>query len=245
VKAAARLAAAAGGRLTVMESSPPLVLRATPDAVYVVGGAYTPLGGDDLELDVDVAPGASLVVRSAAASVALPGPDGAPSRLRVTASVGAGASLVWHPEPGVAAAGCHHRSDAAVSLAAGASLVWREEVVLGRHDEPGGRWTSSLRVDLEGRPLLRHRLDLGAGTDWDSPAVGGGARCSGSLLAVGHSVQPNRRMTPVSLHRMVVMPLAGPAVLVVALGDDPIDIALGLSGALAVDDGRECTRNPG
>jgi hypothetical protein len=52
-------------------------------------------------------------------------------------------------------------------------------------------------------------------------------------------------MTPVPLPRTVVMPLAGPAVLVVALGDDPIDIARGLSGALAVDDGRECTRNPG
>jgi urease accessory protein len=225
MKAAARLVACAGDRLAVMESSPPLVLRATPGAVYVVGGAYTPLGGDDLSLSIIVEPGASLVVRSAAASVALPGPDGAPSRLRVTASVGEGGSLVWHPEPGVAATGCDHHSEAIVSLDPGASLVWREEIVLGRHREDGGRWTSSLVVDLADRPLLRHRVALGAGTDWSSPAVGAGARCHGSVLVVGESL-PEAHAGP----RVSVMALEGPAVLVAALADDAVELAASLAG---------------
>jgi urease accessory protein len=224
VKATARIVAAPCDRLAVMESCPPLVLRATPGAVYVVGGAYTPLGGDDLSLSIVVEPGASLVVRSAAASVALPGPDGAPSRLRVDASVGTGGSLVWHPEPGVAATGCDHSSEAAIDLDAGAALVWREEVVLGRHGETSGRWTSSLSVDLDGRPLLRHRVEMGAGTDWDSPAVGGGARCAGSVLVVDPSWQANGRPAAVCLPRRAVMPLEGPAALVVALADDAIAV---------------------
>ncbi|MEY2478012.1 MAG: urease accessory protein [Actinomycetota bacterium] len=221
MKAAARLVAI-GERLAVMESSPPLVLRATPTGVYVVGGAYSPLGGDDLSLSVSVEAGASLVVRSAAASVALPGANGAPSRLAVTAHVAAGASLVWHPEPGVAAAGCDHHSEAIVELEDGASLLWREEVVLGRHREMGGRWTSSLSVDLAGRPLLRHRIELGAGTDWASPAVGEGARCHGSVLVVG-----DRQLLDDG--PAICMPLAaGPASLFVALGDAASDVTQAL-----------------
>ncbi|MBV8692770.1 MAG: urease accessory protein UreD [Actinobacteria bacterium] len=221
MKATARVVAAPGDRLAVLESCPPVALRATPSGVFVVGGAYSPLGGDEVALSIVVEPGASLVVRSAAAAVALPGPSGAPSAVRVTASVGAGGSLVWHPEPGVAAAGCEHHNDAVVSLEAGASLVWREEVVVGRHGEAGGRWTSSLSVDLDAQPLLRHRVELGTGTDWASPAVGGGARCHGSVLIVGddrHDVRSDARRA--------VMPLAGPAVLIVATAPDAV--ALGL-----------------
>ncbi|MDQ1375363.1 MAG: urease accessory protein, partial [Actinomycetota bacterium] len=146
-------------------------------------------------------------------------------RLRVSASVGAGGSLVWHPEPGVAAAGCDHHSEAVVSLESGASLVWREEVVLGRHGEDGGRWTSSLSVDLAGTPLLRHRVELGAGTDWHSPAVGGGARCHGSVLVVG-----DRRLA--SVGPAVCMPLAlGPATLVLTTGEAANDVTRALDAA--------------
>ncbi|MEY2568286.1 MAG: urease accessory protein [Actinomycetota bacterium] len=232
MKAAARLVAGAGDRLSVMESSPPLVLRSTPTGVFVVGGAYTPLGGDDLSLSIVVETGASLVVRSAAASVALPGPDGAPSRLRVTASVAAGGSLVWHPEPGVAAAGCDHHNEAVLMLEQGASIVWRDEVVLGRHGEDGGRWTSSITADVDGRPLVRHRVEMGPGTDWASPAVGGGARCHGSVLVVNdRSWQADGRPATVYLPRTAVMRLDDTATLVVTVADD----ALSLAAALEAD----------
>jgi urease accessory protein len=56
-------------RLPVLSSQVPLVLRRTPDAVYLVGGAAGPLGGDDLTLTIDVRHGATLRVRTATAAV--------------------------------------------------------------------------------------------------------------------------------------------------------------------------------
>ena len=143
----------------------------------------------------------------------------------------AGGSLVWHPEPGVAAAGCDHHNDAVVSLEGSASLVWWEEVVLGRHGEAGGRWTSSLSVDLDGRPLLRHRVELGESTDWGSPAVAGGARCHGSVLVVDDGPLPEATAGP----DHAVMPLAAPAVLVVANASDAVSLSRVLRSCCRVD----------
>ena len=60
----------------MLRSQAPLILRQTPEAVYLVGGAAGPLGGDVLELRIDVRAGATLRLRTAAAAVALPGRDG-------------------------------------------------------------------------------------------------------------------------------------------------------------------------
>ena len=51
--------ARAGGvtRLPVLSSQVPLVLRRTPEAVYVVGGAAGPIGGDELALRISVGAG--------------------------------------------------------------------------------------------------------------------------------------------------------------------------------------------
>src|SRR5580692_7692395 len=90
----------AGGvtRLPVLASQAPLVLRRTPESVYLVGGAAGPLGGDSLALRIAVGAGAFLRVRTAAASIALPGLDGLESELRVTVTVGAGGRLEYLPE---------------------------------------------------------------------------------------------------------------------------------------------------
>ena len=95
-------------RVTVLRSDGPLALRATPGGVYLVGAAAGPVGGDDLALEVDVGPGTTLVLRSAAASVLLPGPHGDVSRLRIRARVAAGGRLDYGLQPAVAAAGCDH-----------------------------------------------------------------------------------------------------------------------------------------
>ena len=184
--ATARLAAGTGGRILGLRSEPPLSLRPTPDGVYLVGSAAGPLGGDDVRLEIDVEPGASLVIRSAAASVALPGP--APSTLTVHARVGAGAELRWLVEPTVAARGCRHRIDARIDLAIGARLHWIEEIILGRHGEPSGSVVSRFSVDLDGWPLLRHELALGP----DHPhaqtsAAVGDARAVGTVVVIGGS----------------------------------------------------------
>lgn len=226
VAAAAVLVAAvdAGGRtrLPVLRSQAPLVLRRTPDAVYLVGGAAGPIGGDALDLRIEVGDGAFLRVRTAAAAVALPGPDGLESVLTVTALVGAGARLEYLPEPAVVCAGARHATIIQVTLAEGASLLLRDELILGRHGEPGGASRTSLRADYAGRPLLRQALEV-SGTDQASlgPAVLVGHRAVGTLLRVdpvGADMAAQRGPW------VAVMPLAGPGVLVTALAHDAVTL---------------------
>lgn len=196
-------------RITVLRSQAPLVLRPTklfgqhamapwqlptpPRQVSLVAGAGGPVGGDQLSLDVEVGSGCALVVRSVAATVALPGPHDEPSRLDVTVRVGAGATLAWWPGPLIAAARCHHEVVTRVDLEAGARLLVREELVLGRHGEEPGSIDQRLRVCLEGRPLHDQRLRVGPGAPgWDGPAVTGGRRAIGTLVVVDG--EPNLRV---------------------------------------------------
>jgi urease accessory protein len=215
--------AAAGGvpRLPVLRSQAPLVLRRTPDAVYLVGGAAGPIGGDTLDLRIEVRDGAVLRVRTAAAAVALPGPDGLESVLTVTATVGPGARLEYLPEPVVVSGGARHATVFQVTLAEGASLLLRDELILGRHGEPGGAARTSLRVDYAGRALLRQALEV-SGTDQASPgpAILAGHRAVGTALRAGPAVG-----TDIQAHSgpgVAVMPLAGPGILVTVLAHDAV-----------------------
>ncbi|HEX6523508.1 MAG TPA: urease accessory protein UreD, partial [Streptosporangiaceae bacterium] len=216
-------------RLPVLSSQAPLVLRRTADAVYLVGGAAGPLGGDDLTLDIEVRDGATLRIRTAAATIALPGNDGGESVLRVHAAVGAGGRLEYLPEPVVVADGARHRVELNVRLAAGAALLLRDEIILGRHGERGGSCVARLVTDLDGSPLLRHELAI-SGADEVSlgPAILAGHRAAGSLLAVDPgrqlAVDPGRGWQPSGAWNAAVMPLARHGVLVSVLADDALTL---------------------
>ena len=220
-------------RLPALRSLAPLVLRRTPEAVYLVSAAAGPLGGDQLSLTITVRAGASLCLRTVAASVALPGPDDAESVTTVTVSVAAGGCLEYLPEPAVVADNARHATDIRVTLAEGASLVLREELILGRHGERGGSYRASLRVDYAGRPLLRQFLEV-SGTDDAArgPAVLAGHRACGTLLRVGQGQE--RADTGAATRpgpQAAVMPLpAGPAVLVTALANDAVTLRQRLAG---------------
>ena len=228
-------------RLPVQRSQAPLVLRRTADAVYLVSGAAGPLGGDQLELVIEVRAGARLRLRTVAAAVALPGRYGQESRLTVTATVGPGARLEYLPEPLVAADAARHRTEISVRLAEDATLLLRDEVLLGRHGERGGACRTRLAVDRDGatgrRPLLRHELEVdGADPAAGGPAVLAGHRAAGTLLAVepdeadeadeAGGADGAREATawevasPAAGPWVAVMPLAGPGVLVTALAHD-------------------------
>lgn len=208
-------------RLTRVRSEPPLVLRATPDAVYLVGGAGGPLGGDDLVLDIEVGPGATLRVRTAAASVVQPG-DG-PSRVRMSATVAGGARLEWLPEPVVVAhRSCHHM-ETKLTLETGAVVVWREEILLGRHGETSGDVVARITADAGPSPLFRHQLSLGPGhLQAAGPAVAGAARAVGSVLLVDPGWATCRPPATPTGATCAILPLPGPAVQVVALGEDAL-----------------------
>jgi urease accessory protein len=215
-----------GTRLPVLRSAAPLVLRRTPEAVYLVGAAAGPLGGDQLSLRIDVQAGACLRLRTVAASVALPGLDDAESLLSVTVSVEAGGTLEYLPEPVVVADGARHATDIRVTAAEGASLVLRDELILGRHGERGGRYRTRLRADYAGRPLLRQSLEV-SGTDdvTAGPAILAGDRACGTLLRVGPGLPGCLPGAHPADQRVAVMPLAaGPAVLVTALAGDAVTL---------------------
>jgi urease accessory protein len=232
VTATARIEAVAGPdgttRLPVLSSQAPLLLRRTPSAVYLVGGAAGPIGGDELSLWIAVGSGAFLRMRTAAASIALPGLDGAESVLRVSVSVAAGGRLEYLPEPVVVSEGARHATIVSATLAAGASLVLRDELLLGRHGEAGGAARTVLRVDYAGRPLLRQSVEV-SGSDPVAlgPAVLSGHRAVGSLLTAGGAAAHDggvdcRGGAELATPERAVMPLAGPGVLVTALADDAI-----------------------
>ena len=238
LRASASIEAVAGPggatRLPVLASQAPLVLRRTPDSVYLVGGAAGPLGGDSLALRITVGAGAFLRVRTAAAAIALPGLDGLESVLRVSVTVAGGGRLEYLPEPVVVTAGARHATLVSVALADGASLVLRDEIVLGRHGEAGGSARTVLQVSYAGRPLLRQSLSV-AGTDPVSlgPAVLSGHRAVGNLLLAGPpSGTPPSTTGPGGSSAapqadgptVAVMPLAGPGVLVTALANDAVTL---------------------
>jgi urease accessory protein len=229
MRASARVVAEADGRggtrLAVLRGEAPLLLRRTGPrgggrgvTVHLVSGAAGPLRGDDLCLQVEVGPGAWLDVHSVAASLALPGRDGAPpSRLRITAVVASGAVLRWLPEPLIAAAGCHHQAITHVEAADGAALVWRDEQVCGRHGESAGDVRTNTTIRYAGRTLYRHELAIGPGAPgWSGAAVLGGGRAVGSVVLAG----PDLPAPALLGGDAAVMALTGPGVLASAVGQD-------------------------
>jgi urease accessory protein len=184
VKAHARVAVDEG--TPVLRCEPPLALRTTRDGVFLVGTAASPVGGDDVSLDVDIDGRARCTIRSSAATVALPGPRGEESRWTVHARVGGRARLDWRPEPLVAAARCRHVAASYIEVSADALITWREELVLGRAGEEPGWCMTRLHVDRDGVPLVRHDLVVDAQTR--TTGVLGNARVVGTLLSIGARV---------------------------------------------------------
>jgi urease accessory protein len=232
VRAAAWIVADADGRLPRLRSQVPLVLRPTSEAVYLVSAGGGPVGGDVLDLRIEVRAGAALRLRTVAASAALPGPDGAQSVLTMHASVAPGGMLEYLPEPMVVADGARHTTDIRVELAAGAALVLRDEIILGRHGERGGACRTRLRVDYDGGPLLRHDVAVDGTEDISlGPAVLAGHRAYGTVLVAGECASDFADV-PASPY-VAVMPLAGPGVLVSALAADSLALRRLLDSATA------------
>jgi urease accessory protein len=209
--------------LTVLRGEPPLLPRRTGPAgcpiaeVHLVSGAAGPLGGDRLRLEVEVGSGAALVLRTVAATVALPGPSGETSSTVVSVRVAAGGRFAWLPEPLVAAANCDHRSESIVEVAEDAQLLWRDEVVAGRHGEAPGRLRQATRVRWAGTTVLNQELELGPVSEWAGPAVLGGARVTGNLVVVSPLCDPP--VGAAAVDGAARMPLAGPVVLCTGVAD--------------------------
>jgi urease accessory protein len=162
-----------GGRtvLPVLRAGGALAVRATgAGMVHLVGTAAGPLGGDSVELVVRVEAGASLTLRSVAASVVLPARTGLDSVTTVTVDVAPGGQLDLGLSPTVVTARAAHRTSVHAAVAEDAALRLTEQVVLGRAGEGPGRWTGTVRVERAGTPILHTSQELGpGGAGWAAP----------------------------------------------------------------------------
>lgn len=136
--------------------------RTDPDTVHLVSAAATPLGGDAIHIRVVVEPGARLRLRTAAATVTLPGPATVESHALWTLEVAG--HLDVDPQPTIVAANSRHFTTTRLELTAQGRIRLRERIQIGRSDEHQGFWSGTLHADVDASPLLRHRIELGSGS---------------------------------------------------------------------------------
>ncbi|SEQ22803.1 urease accessory protein [Lentzea xinjiangensis] len=206
----------------VLRSQSPLTLvphrRAGPVAlVHLVSSVTAPLGGDALELTVEVGPGAALDLRGVAATLMLPGPTGAPSSSLVRFTVEG--SVRYLPEPTVVTGRAHHTSVVEAELDGHAQLRTREVLVLGRTGEAPGTLATTMRATRCGKPLLHQQLVVGGTAADASPAGLAGKRVVGTELLLDDV--PRARDGG---EWWSVVPLAAGGTLATAMGDDVVTV---------------------
>ena len=206
--------------LSDVRSQPPLTLRRSGGRLLVVGSAAGPVGGDELDLHLTVAPGASVNIGTVAATIVWPGPNGHASSATLTIDVGAGAYVEWHPCPTVSVAGSDHRMSTMVLLARGATCRVVEELALGRHGEPSGLLDATVRIERLGVPVVHHRERFGPGTPgWGSTTAVGPARFVHQEFRVGQSAANAATVVTQSV-AAARLPIATDATTILAAGSD-------------------------
>lgn len=173
--------------------------------LWFVGSAATPVGEDDITIDLRVGPGVHAAVRSVAAMVVYAA-RGDGTTLTTRLHVAPGASLDWQPEPVIVTARARHRGLLVADVAAGGVLVADELVVLGRSDEVAGAFaaTTDLRIDGTTTSLTSYDTAL---PGWSGPGGTAGAKVVGTRVLVG----PEPGAAVVDASTVVLHPDAGGA----------------------------------
>lgn len=151
--------------------------------VALVGQTALLLGGDEVGLDIEVGPGATLELSDIAGTVAYHG-RGRAAGWSVAIRLGLGARLHYAGEPLVVSDGADVLRTLSVDLAEGATARLRETLVFGRAGEEGGRLDATTVVRREGEEICRERLLLDPETR-ARPGVLAGVRVVDSVLALG------------------------------------------------------------
>ena len=142
------------------------------------------LGGDTVELVVEIGPGAVLDLFDVAGTVAYHG-RGRPAAWHTTIAVADRGRLRYRGEPFVLADGADVTRTLGITLTGDARCVLRETLVLGRTGEAGGRLRSLTKADRDGRPIWIEEHDLDPNGIRNLPGLLGPARVMDSLVSLG------------------------------------------------------------
>ena len=164
----------------------PQLLRADPDRCRVGLMATTALllGGDTVELDISVGPGAVLDLFDVAGTVAYHG-RGEAAGWHVRIEVAEAAALRYAGEPLVVADGADVTRTLLVDAASDARVLLRDTVVLGRSGEVGGRLRSSTELRVGRQPVLLEEQDLDPAGHRRSPGLLGHSRVLDTVTQLG------------------------------------------------------------
>lgn len=167
----------------------PRVHGSLPEVVFLnTAGGLT--GGDDLGFVLDLAPGTRAAATTQTAERAYRSLGGAPARVAVTLSAGAGAELHWLPQETILFEASALDRRTRVELAGDARLVMAETLVLGRtamgERLSRGDLSDWREVRRDGRPVLVEPVRLTDATlaRRGSRAVLGGALAVSTLALV-------------------------------------------------------------
>lgn len=140
------------------------------------------VGGDRLDIDIDVAASAHLLVTTPAATRFYRSNAGEAAQV-VGARVGEGARLEWLPQETLAYPGCLGRNEVRLSLAPGASLFATEVLGLGLPAAGQAFTTGRLlqHLEIDGQWLDRGWLDAADAALLDGPCGLAGHRVLGTL----------------------------------------------------------------
>jgi urease accessory protein len=176
-----------GGRVRVAGS----LLRAQrvadgPDGprVGLIATTALLLGGDEVELVVEVGPASTLELFDVAGTVAYHG-RGRSAGWRTIISVDDGGRLAYAGQPLVVSDGADLGRTLQVDLAPSARLRLRDTLVLGRAGQRGGRVRSGTLLRVGGAEVWREDTDLDPDGIRDQPGMLGGHRVVDSVLTVG------------------------------------------------------------
>jgi urease accessory protein len=180
---------AAPGRARLSLAAGPISPRvisctATGARVALVATTALLLGGDHVDIDIDVGSGAWLEIVEIAGTVAYDA-GGIASSWTVRARVADGGALIWAAEPFVVAGGANTLRSTVIDLGSGAVAYVRETVVLGRTGEAGGAVRSRLTVTRAAHPVLVEDMDLRDPGTRSLPGILGTARVIDTVALFG------------------------------------------------------------
>jgi urease accessory protein len=166
--------------------------------VYVLHPPGGVVGGDVLELDIEVSPRASALLTTPAATK-LYRTAGKTARLRQRLSVRAGAALEWLPQETIAFGGTYAKSATEVVLEPGGAFMGWEITCLGRPASgdafESGTLEQSFTLVQAGRPVLVDRLCTEGGGSLARGVWGwGGRTVYGCFIAANAPPELARRV---------------------------------------------------